>query len=38
MEVMSEKSCGIIYAVKMNKENDRYKSIATFMSTILLIY
>ena len=32
MEVMSEKSCGIIYAVKMNKENDRYKSIATFMS------
>lgn len=25
-------NCGIIYAVKLNLEGDRYKSIATFMS------
>lgn len=25
-------SCGVIYAIKLNPEGDKYKSIATFMS------
>ena len=32
MERMSKINCGIIYAVKQNKQEDKYKSIATFMS------
>ena len=32
MKLMNKMNCGIIYAVKLNKENDKYKSIATFMS------
>ena len=29
---MDRMSCGVIYAIKLNPEGDRYKSIATFMS------
>lgn len=29
---MDKMSCGIIYAIKLNPEGNRYKSIATFMS------
>ena len=29
---MDKMNCGIIYAVKLNLDGDRYKSIATFMS------
>lgn len=32
MKRLSKKNCGIIYAVKLNQEGDKYKSIATFMS------
>lgn len=32
MKLMDKMNCGIIYAVKLNKENDRHKSIASFLS------
>lgn len=32
MKLMSKMNCGIIYAVKWNKQNDLYKNIASFMS------
>ena len=32
MKLMSKMNCGIIYAVKQNLFNDRFKSIAAFMN------